>query len=94
MISLYKLIKKATKEITMETLHLITFSLLIVTSILIILLTSKEEIKQSKMIKTSTNKNNFWTKNKHKTLEGRRELITSILLVSFIIEILFLHYIA
>lgn len=78
----------------METPHLITFSLLILTSVMIILLTTKEEIKQSKITKTTKNKNSFWMQNKYKTTDGRRELIVLFLFISFIAEILILHYIA
>lgn len=78
----------------MEMPHLITFSLLILTSIAIILLTAKEEIKQSKITKTTKNKNSFWMRNKYKTTDGRREVIILFLFISFIAEILLLHYIA
>lgn len=78
----------------METPHLITFSLLILTSVMIVLLTAKEEIKQSKITKTTKNKNNFWMQNKYKTTDGQRELKILLLFISFVAEILFLHYIA
>lgn len=79
----------------MTPLKFYTFLFLIVLSLLLIIYTYKEEIKQPQLLKKRNSKQvkSHWQRNKFKDFNSLKQLITSILIFLFITTILFIHVI-